>query len=149
MKPGRKVIYISPYEGTVTYARVWAENQYVGREEPIMTIIPDAEGRIIGKMQIPVAGSAKIEVENRVNIKLDNYPYTQYGILKGTLTAVSLVPYYDKFYYGEISIESLVSNYGKVITINKEISGIASITVKELTLFQRFLQPIRAVLKKE
>jgi len=48
--------------------------------------------RIIGKADIPSTGIGKVKSGQTVNIKLDNYPYMEFGMIKAKIKNISLVP---------------------------------------------------------
>ncbi len=52
--------------------------QYVRNGEIVMTIVPQSLDKIVGRMQLPVEKSGKVNVGQVVMIKLDNYPYQEY-----------------------------------------------------------------------
>jgi HlyD family secretion protein len=139
----------SPHNGIVSFAKIWASNQFISADEPIMSILPVHEEKIIGKMEIPVAGSGKIKQGQKVIIKLDNFPYMEFGVVKGIITSVSLVPI-KEFYIAEVSLpDGLRSNYGDLIPFNQEMGGTADIIIEDMSLFERFLQPVRSAIKRK
>ncbi len=138
----------SPGEGIVSFANVWATHQSVIAGEPVISILPLHEEKIIGKMEIPVAGSGKIKQGQQVIIKLDNYPYMEFGITKGVVTSISLIPVKD-MYTAEIELPGgLYSNYGISIPFNQEMGGTADIIIEDMSLFERFLQPVRSAINR-
>jgi len=100
-------LIISPIDGRVSFNKVWFENQSVSAGELIVTIIPKNEMRIIGKADIPSTGVGKVKPGQTVNIKLDNYPYMEFGMLKAKVKNISLVPITTEqgiFYSAEIEL---------------------------------------------
>ncbi|MDR2040281.1 MAG: HlyD family secretion protein, partial [Bacteroidales bacterium] len=139
----------SPNEGIVSFTKVWASNQFVTAGDLVMSILPLKEEKIIGKMEIPASGSGKIRIGQEVIIKLDNYPYMEFGIVKGVVSSISLVPVND-MYIAEITMpDGLRSNYGEVIPFNQEMNGDADIIIEDMSLFERFLQPVRSAIKRK
>ena len=47
---------------------------------------------MIGKALLPVARSGKVKAGQKVNIRLQNFPENEYGILRGTVKNISLTP---------------------------------------------------------
>lgn len=110
-------LIISPIDGRVSFNKVWFENQSVSAGDLIVTIIPKNEMRIIGKADIPSTGVGKVKPGQTVNIKLDNYPYMEFGMLKAKVKNISLVPITTEqgiFYSAE---KSLMILFLKLITI--------------------------------
>ncbi len=126
----KRYLLISPISGKVTFTKVWSKHQNT----------------------IPAMGIGKVKQGQRVNIKLDNFPYMEFGLMKGTVNNISLVPTItDKgiFYTADIHLpDTLVSNYGRKLKFTQEMSGTAEIITDDIRLLERFLNPIKALLKK-
>jgi HlyD family secretion protein len=55
----------------------------------------------------------------------------------------------QKAYLLEVEFpNNLITNYGKELTFSQEMTGSAEIITEDLRLLDRFLNPIKAVLKK-
>ncbi len=142
----------SPIDGKVTFTKIWSKNQNVQIGESVATVIPYKATNIIGKVVIPSLGVGKIKTGQTVNIKLDNFPHMEYGLLRGKVKSISLVPVVnDKgvFYTAEIEIpDLLISNYGKRLKFSQEMTGEAEIITDDIRLLQRLLNPIKFLWKK-
>ncbi len=145
-------LIVSPIEGQVTFTQVWGENQNVQIGSIVATIIPNNNSEIIGKVQIPSTGVGKVKVGQVVNIKLDNFPHMEYGMLKGEVKNISLVPTATEqgvFYTAEIKLpKGMTSNYGKDLIFIQEMTGTADIITDDIRLLERFFNPIKAILKQ-
>lgn len=146
-------LIISPIDGRVSFNKVWFENQSVSAGDLIVTIIPKNEMRIIGKADIPSTGIGKVKPGQTVNIKLDNYPYMEFGMLKAKVKNISLVPITTEqgiFYSAEIELNDsiLKTNYNKIIPFSQNMTGTAEIITDDLRLLERFLNPLRSIWKK-
>ena len=81
-----------------------------------------------------------------VNIKLNSFPYMEYGILKGKIKSIAGVPTQEKGYLAEVELPyGLVTTYHKSLSLIQQTDGIGEIIIKDLNLMQRLLQPIRAL----
>jgi len=137
----KKYVFISPHNGITSFSVLWSNNQWVTAGDPIMTILPENEDKIIGRMEIPIERSGKVKMDQDVILKLSNYPYMEYGVIFGKIKSISLVPYQEK-YIAEIEIPSLITNYKDTIPFNQQMEGTASIIVKNVSLFGRLMQPV-------
>ena len=135
--------FISPYDGEVSFSTLWSDNQWVETNAPIMTILPGAGEKVIGRMEIPIQRSGKIKKGQDLILKLSNYPYMEYGVLYGKISSISSVPY-EEYYIVEIDIPTLKTNYGYHIPFCQQMEGTASIIIKDLSLFDRFRQPLKS-----
>jgi HlyD family secretion protein len=81
-----------------------------------------------------------------VNIRLDNFPHLEYGILEGVITSLSLVPVTTVeggFYTAEVSIDQgLVTNYKKKLPFSEEMQGEAGIITSDRRLLSRLVAPL-------
>jgi len=142
----QKYLVISPVDGKITYTTIWSENQEVKSGELIGTVIPLGELTIIAKAIIPTTGFGKVEIGQRVNIKLAGFPYMQFGMLKGRIRSISLVPD-TKGYVAEIELlKGMTSSYKENLKFIQQMDGTAEIVTKDLRLIYRFINPLRALL---
>lgn len=142
----------APIDGKVTFTRIWSENQQVKEGTPVFTVVPHESSRIIGRVEIPLAGSGKVEPGQMVKIKLDNYPHLEYGMLEGQVTMISLVPSQTDagmVYTAELSLPSgLTTNYGIVLDFSQEMAGTAEIITKDRRLIERLVQPMSSLVRE-
>ncbi|MDD4646068.1 MAG: HlyD family efflux transporter periplasmic adaptor subunit, partial [Bacteroidales bacterium] len=103
--------FIAPIAGTVTFTRIWSENQYVKQGDRVLTIISGESGPVIGKLLLPIRGAGKVKSGQKVIVRIDKYPYMEYGLLQGRIESISMVA--DQEYYSvEISFpEGLRTSY--------------------------------------
>ena len=143
-----KFIVSSPINGKITYTSVWSVNQEVKAGELIATIIPEGAMTIIAKAIVPTAGFGKVEIGQKVNIKLAGFPYMQFGMLKGRIRSISLVPE-EKGYVAEIEMtQGMTTSYRENLKFIQQMDGTAEIITKDLRLIYRFINPLRALLDK-
>jgi len=139
-----RFLVASPVEGKLTYTSIWSVNQEVKTGELIATIIPIKESAIIAKAVIPPSGFGKVEVGQRVNLKLNGFPYMEFGMLKGNINAISLVPD-AKGYVAEIELSGgMTSSYRENLKFIQQMDGTAEIITKEMRLITRLINPLRA-----
>ena len=165
---------IAPVDGTITFTNYWTVNQNVNAGEEVFTVIPGYEGiadqarndrkqegmenqarldnRIIGKALLPVARSGKVKVGQKVNIRLENFPDNEYGILRGRVENISLVPSQTNQalnYAVEISlINGLTTTYRKELPFLQNMQGQAEIVTEDISLLERFILPLKKKLKE-
>jgi hypothetical protein len=129
-----------------------AQIEYVTNGETVFTIVPSTPQQVIGRVKLPVSGSGKVKPGQKVLIFLDNYPYTEYGMLEGKIKTISLIPEsttQGAFYTAEVVFpDGLATNYKNILPFSQEMQGSAQIVTKELTLFERFFNPIKSAVKR-
>ena len=146
-------LLVAPCDGKVTFTKYWQKNQNVNAGEVLVTVVPDGNTQVVGKILLPQQGAGKVKVGQTVNVKLDNFPYLEYGMVKVCIRNISMVPVQvdenTKAYMLEVEFpENLVTTYGKLLTFSQEMTGTAEIITEDLRLLDKFINPIRAVIKK-
>ena len=133
--------------GIVSFSKIWSVNQNVQANDMVFTIVSVQKSKIAGKIQLPLASSGKVAVGQKVNIKLDNFPYMEYGTISGSIKNISLVPT-DNSYFVEVAMsDTLKTNYGRYLPTHEEMTGTADIITHNLSIFQRFINPVKYVVK--
>lgn len=143
---------VSQIDGLATFTKYYQTNQNVVAGETIMTIVPNEKQKIVGKIYLPPRGAGKVKVGQRVNVKLDDFPYNEYGMLQVKIKNISLVPVVENkqnSYVLEVEFpDSLKTTYRKTIEFRQQMSGQAEIITDDTRLLERLLNPIRAVFDK-
>ena len=144
-------VLMSPIDGKITFTRYWVSNQNVQAGEEIFTIIPSSESQIIAKASLPIARSGKVKAGQKVNIRLDNFPDKEFGMLIGIVKSISLVPVttsQQSYYVAEVSFpDGLKTNYKKELPHLPNMQGIADIVTEDISLLERFFQPLKNIIK--
>ncbi|WP_430973481.1 HlyD family secretion protein [Sunxiuqinia rutila] len=139
----------TPIDGKVTFTNFWSKNQQVKSDDVVFTVVPEVESKIIGRVTLPLRGSGKVKPGQVVNIRFDNFPYMEYGMVRGVVKSISLVSSNDN-YIAEIDLpQDLITNYGIPLTFSQEMKGEAEIITEDLRLIQRFFNPIKSILKEK
>lgn len=138
----------APINGKITFTTYWNENQFIPSGDTVCTIVPESKGGLIGKAQLPVARSGKVQVGQRVIVRFFNYPDEEFGIVEGRVASVSLVPTEENYMVEIIFPNGLTTNYGKTLPILQEMPATAEIVTDDLRLIERFIQPLRKVFKE-
>lgn len=144
-----KYVLIAPVEGIVTFTRFWSENQNVKTGQKVLTIVPGVSGSMVGKIKLPLEGAGEVKPDQQVNIKFANYPYLEYGMVKGFVRNISKVPE-DEYYTVEVTLPyGLTTYYGKDIAFTQNMQGEAEILTDKMRFIERIFNPIRSVLTRQ
>lgn len=139
----------SNIDGKVAFLNYWDINQTVNQGDLIFTIIPSKNSSFIAKLKTPAQNSGKIKKGQRVNIKIENYPDTEFGVLKGTINNISLFPDAEGLYLVKVNLpKNLITSYSKTLDFRQEMRGSAEIITEDLRLIERFFYQFREVLKR-
>jgi multidrug efflux pump subunit AcrA (membrane-fusion protein) len=139
----------SSIDGKVSYLQLWAANQTVNAGDNVFAVIPTNESGYIGKVKAQAQNSGKIKIGQTVNIRLANYPDREFGIVTGTIKAISLTPDKDGNLLIDVSLPNgLKTSYKKQIVFQQEMTGSADIVTEDLRLLERLLYQFRDVFKR-
>jgi multidrug resistance efflux pump len=133
----QKNLLIAPIEGKISFFNFWATNQYIKEGEEIFTIAPTKKQQIIAKLLLPMQNSGKVKLGQKVLIKLDNYAYTEFGMLTGKVINISLVANNNNYMIDVDLPNGLKSTYNKQIPFKDNISGTAEIITDNLSVLDR------------
>ncbi len=138
----------SSIAGKVTFLQIWNQNQTIDAGDNAFSIIPSTENGYLGKVKAPAPNSGKIKIGQSVNIRLSNYPDREFGVLKGTVKNISLVPDKDGNLILDVSLPTgLVTSYNKTISFQQEMKGSAEIITEDLRLLERILYQFKNIFK--
>ncbi|MFD2967733.1 HlyD family efflux transporter periplasmic adaptor subunit [Sphingobacterium bambusae] len=140
----------SPFDGQVEFLKFWSNNQFVQAGEEVFGIVPK-ESLVLGQVFLPATGAGKVRIGSTVSIKLDDYPYAEFGSIKGIVRSISLITNELKTAQSNINTylvtvdmpDGLVTNYGDKLDFKYEIGGQADIIVKDRRLIERLFDNIK------
>ncbi len=137
----------SPIEGQLSYNEVWNQYQNVEEGEVVFTVVPFNRSKYLGKCIVPAKNAGQIEKGQKVFLKLENYPYRQWGMIEASVNSISQVPSRDLIpaYVIYLDVENLTTSYGKELVFNQELIGSAEILLEEVTLFERIFYQFRYI----
>lgn len=135
--------------GKITFLQIWTKNQNIVAGDNVFSVIPESGKGYIGKLKAPALNSGKIKKGQKVTIRLANFPDREFGILKGQIKNISLVPDKD----GNLLIDvwlpkGLETSYHKKIIFQQEMKGTAEIITEDLRLTERLLYQFRTVFRR-
>ena len=134
-----RYVLSSRMNGKVSLLNYWSENQTVNQGDLVFTIIPSNNSIFIAKLKTPAQNLGKVKIGQIVNIKLQNYPDYEFGVLKGTVNTISEISNKDGFYMIDVSLpKKLITSYNKKIDFKQEMRGTAEIITEDLRLIERF-----------
>jgi multidrug efflux pump subunit AcrA (membrane-fusion protein) len=143
-----KFLISSPVDGKITFTSFWNVNQVIKAGELFATIIPDDPSRIIVRATIQPAGLGRVRTGQEVNIKLSGFPYMEFGVLKGRIRSISMVPTGEGYITEIDPVNGMRSTYGIDIGFISEMTGTADIITDNRRLIYRFIKPIKGLISK-
>ena len=100
----------------------------------------------LGKLKAPALNSGKIKVGQSVQIKLFNFPDKEFGVLRGRISNISLVPDPDGNLLIDVSLpKGLESSYKRKIPFQQEMKGTAGIVTEDLRFLERIMYQFKDI----
>lgn len=92
-----------------------------------------------------------------VIIKLDNFPYNEYGSLKGIVSEISLMTNTQQTNQGDLEQylihvelpDGLKTNYSQLLPFKYELKGVAEIITRDRRLIERVFDNFRYMLSNK
>lgn len=147
-------LLVSPIDGTISFVRKWDEGQFINAGETFLAVIPNKDCKVIGIVKIPQENFGKVKSGQKVNVRLNGYPYMEYGLLTGIVGYLSSVPeeavdqQSSPQYTAEIVFPNgMKTSYGKKLRLIQKMNGTAEIITEERSLMMRLIDPIVTLLK--
>lgn len=151
----QKYVLKAPFDGKIQFLKFWTNKQFVQAGDQVFTIVPGAS-EPYGQVVLPSFGAGKVKVDQEVVVKLNDYPYMEYGSVKGKVASISLTTNTERTkdatvetYLVTIKFENgLTTNYGEPLSFKYEAAGSAEIITKDRVLIERLFDNLRYTLKR-
>ncbi len=139
----------SATKGKVSFLNVWTINQDVKIDDVVFSVIPNEFTHYVAKLKVPVNNSGKLKLKQKVQIKLSNFPYEEFGMLIGKVDKISAVPDAEGNYYVDVNLpEKLETAYQKTIVFKQDMRGTAEIITEDLRVIERIFYQLRKLVTK-
>ena len=135
----------APADGKLVFLKNLTENQYLKTADTLFALMP-VEESFMATVDIPVRGMGKARIGQKVIIKLDDYPYQEFGVLEGKV--ISLEPSLTIHSYRvKVSLkDGLKSTYHQKFKFRSEMAGTAQIVTTDLRLVEHAFYGLRKLL---
>jgi multidrug resistance efflux pump len=152
----KKYLITSPIKGKIEFLSFLKEDDFIQTGQELFSIVPP-ENEILGQMYLPEIGSGKVKIGQEVIIKLNNYPYLQFGSIKGQISRISVVSNQQLGATGKVAtslylvnvklVNGLQTNYGKNLPYQFDLKGSGEIITEEKRLIERFFDNLKYRIK--
>ncbi len=134
----------APVDGVVSFFKFWSENQYVNEGTEIMYIKPMNQV-LFAYTYINSANFGKIKVGQEARIRLDGYPFKEFGVVSAVVVSKSEIAR-DGKYMVKLSLpQGLKTSYDKELDFTQEMQGELRIITEDLRLLERIFYQFRYV----
>ncbi len=143
-----KNLLYSDVEGTVTFfGEIGKAKQFVKVGDELMAVIPAAQTGILGQAAIPIIGSGKVKSGQRVVVKMDSYPYEEFGSVEGVVVEKAALPKNGAYIVNIRMPEGLKTSHGNIIDFQQEMLGTAEIITEDRRFLERIFDKLIAMIK--
>ena len=151
----KKYLIKAPMDGRLDYLGFWRENVYVLAGTELFSVVPQ-RNNVIGEAFIPSVGAGKVRIGQNANVKLNDYPYDEFGLLKGRVKSISRVTnktstkksVTETYRVQIIFPNGLTSNFGNTLHLNFDSKGTVEIVTKNKHLIERLFDNLKAITAK-
>jgi multidrug efflux pump subunit AcrA (membrane-fusion protein) len=143
-----RFLLTAPLQGKVSFAEFLQENTQLRSNQTICFINPENTS-YYARVFIPQNNFGKIKVGEEVLLKLNAYPYREFGIIKAKLDFVSSIPTDSGFVAKVILPNGLITNYKKQLTYTEGLSASAEIITVDQKLSDRLFNELKSVFTRK
>ena len=133
-----KYIISSPANGKLYILPDINDKILISANQSIFKILP-TDTIITVTSYIPIQNSGKVKPGQEMLIKLDNYPYEEFGMVKAKIETISYVPINGCYTAKARLYNGLTSTRKIKIIFKQEMSGTGEIITKDNSILSRIL----------
>ncbi len=135
----------APFAGRVAFTGLEDAQEFARAGEALLTLVPTEQPKVVGQAQLPSSGLGKVQPGAEVQIRLDAYPYQEFGVLKGTVEKITLAPSrpaeHAPYYRLSISLnQGMQTSAGRTLDFRQEMSGEARVITSSRSLLERLIR---------
>lgn len=134
--------------GVVTFIQPLYKNQYVRANEVYLAVMQDNPVHV-GWVNISTGGYGKVEEGQDVNIRLNNYPFHEYGIVRAKVQKKSTMPNGLNYLVEVTFPNGMETTYGENLAFAPNMLGEAEIITKDRRLIQRIFDSLIKLMSRE
>ncbi|MEB0279617.1 hypothetical protein [Mucilaginibacter sp. 10I4] len=117
----------------------------------MFTIVP-THTQLVGELTMPSYGIGKVKVGQDVIVKLDSYPFQEFGTIRGKVRSISMTSNTTRGrdnrlinnYLIQVDLPSdLKTTYGIKLSLNYDLKGSADIITNDKRLIQRLFDNLK------
>lgn len=136
----------APIAGKITLHQNWSEKQFVTANSELLVILPEGNQQTYARVSMPEQNSGKVQLGNRVMLKLDGFNYREFGVLEGSVDKISLTPRRG-FYTIDVALPNgTETSFNKTLNFDQDVQANAEIVVEELSLLDRIFYTLRSAI---
>lgn len=132
-------------KGKISYSGALQEKQYIESGQPLFFIDPGSTDYFC-EVYVQQNNMGKVKLGQRVLVKMNSFPFEEFGHLSGEIVTLTDIPYKDDLFLARAKLTS--SQESPFIKLKVGMTGVADIVTIDANLLQRFGRNLtRAVAK--
>ena len=132
----------APADGVTAFYDFWSDQQFVTAARQVFLIVPETSA-LLGRMSVKTGGAGKIKPGQTVRIRLDDYPYKEFGLVTGKVQSISMVAREGAHVVLIDLPHPLTTSFHRPLQFKQEMTGEARIVTEDMRLIERILYEIR------
>jgi multidrug efflux pump subunit AcrA (membrane-fusion protein) len=139
---------VAPEDGKVLFSSFLEDNQLLSQGQELFYVQPE-ESNYFGQLMVPQTGFGEIKVGQRVLVRLDSYPSSEFGYIAGEIEYISNISTAKDSFLIKVDFpKGLQTNYNKKIVFRNNLSGQAEVMTDDHKLLERFLDQLKDLTKR-
>lgn len=135
-----KYVLLAPQTGAVIFAGVLRENQLINTNEEVFFVIKSINAKYFAMAQIPQSQVRNVKTGQEVLIKLNSFPFQQYGLIRGKISSIAELPVRDSVFLSLIDFDLKNQQLAQPIQLKDGLTGDAEIVTRNVSLFSRMMK---------
>jgi len=146
----KKYVLRSPVNGTVEFLDFIKNDQFLQTGSPVFNILPLSKP-VRAETYVSSNGAGKIKKGQQVLVKLEDYPYDEYGFIEGEVEKVSQsttsLSEEGNMTLVTVLFKNFKTNYGSTLQFKAGMEGTAEIITEDKRLIERVFERLNRVLR--
>ncbi|MBK7639649.1 MAG: HlyD family efflux transporter periplasmic adaptor subunit [Bacteroidetes bacterium] len=136
----------APIDGKLVYLDKIFLNKNIEISKELFAIMPKNDQYFV-EASISRAQISKVSIGQKVKIKINGFPFQEFGVLEGKVNHISAISQDEKIHKVSIQlINGLESDVHKKFDFIPEMQGTAEIITKDYTIFQRLIYRFKSAI---
>lgn len=129
--------------GNVENLQVVSEGEVISQGDLLACIVDKDD--LIFECYVPDYEIANVEMGQTVHVKLNAYPYNDYGMLEGKVTKISDIAVQNELYGNVYLVDVVLDNLGN-LPFSIGMMGSAELVIGKRSVLEYFLEPVKEAL---
>ncbi len=141
-----KYLLTAPTEGKISFANFLQENQQLKNNQTICFINPQ-NTQYFAQVLIPQTNFGKVKQGQKILLKLQAYPYQEFGTVAGQLNFIATISTDSGYLAKVVLLNGLKTNYQKSLLYHEGLTAQAEIITEDLKLSDRLFNQLKSLIK--